>query len=61
MKTMNYKIVVMFMVFGAIAISSRLFEVLVRGDVILSIIFGILTLGECVVIEQYIFENRKDI
>lgn len=61
MKTMNYKVVVMFMAFGAIALSSRLFEVLVRGDVVLSIIFGILTLGECVVIEQYIFENRKDI
>lgn len=58
---MNYKVVVIFMVFGAIALSSRLFEVLVRGDVVLSIIFGILTLGECVSIEQYIFENRKDI
>lgn len=61
MKTMNYKIVVIFMVFGAIALSSLFFEVLARGDVILSIIFGILTLGECVVIEQYIFEDRKDI
>ena len=58
---MNYKVVVIFMAFGAIALSSRLFEVLVRGDVVLSIIFGILTLGECVAIEQYIFENRKDI
>ena len=58
---MNYRVVVIFMVFGAIALSSRLFEVLVRGDVVLSIIFGTLTLGECVVIEQYIFENRKDI
>lgn len=45
---MNYKVVVIFMVFGAIALSSRLFEVLVRGDVVLSIIFGILTLGECI-------------
>lgn len=58
---MNYKVVVIFMAFGAIALSSLFFEVLGRGDVILSIIFGILTLGECVVIEQYIFENRKDI
>lgn len=58
---MNYKVVAIFMVFGAIALSSRLFEVLIRGDAILSIIFGILTLGECVVIERYIFENRKDI
>lgn len=58
---MNYKVVVIFMVFGAIALSSRFFEVLVIGDVVLSIIFGILTLGECIVIEQYMFENRKDI
>lgn len=58
---MNSKITVIFMILGGIAISSRFFEVLVRGDVVLSIIFGILTLGECVVIEQYVFENRKDI
>lgn len=58
---MNYKVVVIFMAFGAISLSSRLFEVLVRGDIILSIVFGLLTLGERVVIEQYIFENRKDI
>ena len=58
---MNYKVVVIFMVFGAIALSSRFFEVLVIGDVVLSIIFGSLTLGECIVIEQYMFENRKDI
>lgn len=58
---MNYKVVVIFMVFGAIALWSRFFEVLVRGDVILSIIFGILAIGECIVIEQCIFENRKDI
>lgn len=58
---MNSKITVTFMVLGAIAISSRFFEVLVREDVVLSIVFGLLTLGECIVIERYIFDHRKDI
>ena len=58
---MDSKITVIFMILGGIAISSRFFEVLVREDIVLSIVFGLLTLGECIIIERYIFDHRKDV